>query len=73
MDTVKYEKWTEQLEAGNYGELVVIEPNPYFLLQAEVEQKLIPVIEMAKENNISIAELTKTLVAVGYKEGLSPA
>ena len=73
MDTLKYEKWAKQLEEGDYGELVAMEPNPYFLIKTEVEQKLIPVIEIAKANNISIAELTKTLVTVGYKEGLTPA
>jgi hypothetical protein len=73
MDTKEYDKWIEQLEAGNYGEYIATEPNPYYFLQAEVEQKLIPVIEIAKENNISIAELTKTLVTVGYREGLMPA
>jgi len=73
MSTAKYEKWSNQLEAGDYGEFIAIEPNPYFILKTEVEQKLIPVIEIAKENNISIAELTKALVTIGYKEGLTPA
>jgi hypothetical protein len=73
MDTKIYENWAEQLESGNYGEFVAIENNPYFQLRKEVELTLMPVIEIAKKNNLSIADLTKTLVTVGYKEGLTPA
>jgi hypothetical protein len=73
MDSKNYAKWSEQLDAGEYGEFTAIEANPYFQIKQDVERTLLPVIEIAKRNNISIADLTKTLVSVGYKEGLTPA
>jgi hypothetical protein len=73
MDTKTYENWAEKLESGDYGKFVAVESNPYFQLRNEVELTLMPVIEIAKKNNLSIADLTKTLVTVGYKEGLTPA
>jgi hypothetical protein len=73
MDTKEYENWSKQLETGDYGEFVTIEFNPYYLAHQELERTLLPVIAIAKKNNISIADLTKTFVTVGYKEGLTPA
>jgi hypothetical protein len=73
MDAKEYENWSKQLEKGDYGEFVDIEFNPYYLAHQELEKTLLPVIEIAKKNNISLADLTKTLVIIGYKEGLTPA
>jgi hypothetical protein len=73
MEAKDYIKWSEQLDAGDYGEFVSFESNPSYQLAQDVERTMIPVIEIAKKNNISIADLTKTLVSVGYKEGLTPA
>jgi hypothetical protein len=53
MDTKTYEDWAKQFESGDYGQFVAVENNPYFQLRKEVEQTLMPLIEIAKKSNIS--------------------
>jgi hypothetical protein len=71
--TQQYDDWAELLEHGDYGELIGLEENPYFQSRQEIVQALLPVIAIAKKNDMSIADLTKTLVTVSYKEGMLPA
>jgi hypothetical protein len=50
-ETKEYDKWVEQLEAGEYGEVVAIEPNPYYRVRQEPAQAQLPVADIAKKNN----------------------